>query len=129
MIGIVVALIILSLISNIFLGYKYLRFKKLIKEYNDIGTGRFGFYKYVSGSGSYRAIVYVREIDKYTDGYSLLKIDRIEPTGTGGNKETSNQWAKDNFVSLRLTSDIEWLESTDQIKRLRKEKLLKLKKV
>lgn len=126
MIGIIVGIFILSLIGNGYFGYKYFMFKKLTKEY-EFGTGRVGFYKYCSSGSSYRAIVYVKEIDKYTDGYSLLKIDRIEPTG--GDKETSERWAKSDFVSLRLTSDIEWLESVDQIKRLRKEKLLKIKKL
>jgi hypothetical protein len=126
MIGIVVTIIILSLVGNVYFGYKYFRFKKLTKEF-DIGTGRVGFYKYSSGGGSYRAIVYVKELDKYTDGYSLLKIDRVEATGS--DKNTSRQWATDNFISLRLTSEIEWLESVDQIKRLRKEKLLKIKKL
>lgn len=126
MIGIVVALIILSLVGNGYFGYKYFMLRKLTKEYDEIDTGRFGFYNYSSGS-LYKAIVYVREIDKYTDGYSKLKIDKVEPTY--GDKDSATRWAKNAFVSLRLTSDIEWLESIDQIKRLRKEKLLKIKKL
>lgn len=120
-----VIIFILLLAGNVFLGYKYFRFKQAIKSYNEIGTGRIGFYVY-NPTGNYSAIVFVKELDRYTDGYSKLKIDRIEPKGGG---ETSIEWATEAFTSLKKTLDVEWLESIDQIKKIRKEKLLKLKKI
>lgn len=120
-----VALVFLA--GTIFFGYKYLTIKKLVKEYQEIGTGRYGFYNFNSFSSSYRAIVYVDELDRYTDGYSRIRIHKIEPTSSY--KKDSEEKAKDNFISLKLTSEINWLESEDYIKKLRKEKLDKINKI
>lgn len=126
-IALVVALVFLA--GTIFFSYKYLTIKKLVKEYEEIGTGRYGFYNFGSSSSSYRAIVYVDELDRYTDGYSKIRINRIEPTSISSYKRDSKEKAENDFISLKLTSEIEWLESEDHIKKLRKEKLDKLNKV
>ena len=121
--------VIISPIAVIF-SIKYFIIKKLIKEYEEIGTGRYGFYNYSYSSGScYKAIVYVDELDRYTDGYSKIRINRIESTSTNTYKKDSKERAENDFISLKLTSEIEWLESEDHIKKLRKEKLDKLNKI
>ena len=128
--GIAIIAALMFLGGTIFFGYKYLTIRKLVKEYEEIGTGRYGFYNYNYSSGScYKAIVYVDELDRYTDGYSKIKINRIEPTSTSTYKKDSKERAENDFISLKLTSEIEWLESEDHIKKLRKEKLDKLSNV
>jgi hypothetical protein len=124
----IVALFALLIFCNAFFIYKYLKLKKGLKSYEKIGTGRCGFYKYTGGYSVYNAYVYVIEIDRYTDGYSKIKIDRIEPLDKRYNSE-ANEKSKDSFISLRLTNEIEWLESEDHIKRLRKEKLDQINKI
>ena len=124
-----VALILITILllgSTIFLGYKYLTIKKVVKEFQQIGTGRYGFYE--KRGTSYNAYVYVDEIDRYSDGHSKIKIHKIEAFNTAY-QDNSISWARDSFVSLKLTSEINWLESEDYIKKLRKEKLDKLNKV
>ena len=117
---------ILLIFSNIFFVYKYIKLKKGIVEYKDIGTGRLGFYQF--NYSSYVAYVYVNEIDRYSDGYSSIKINKIEPIGSSY-RENLIEHTRNNFVTLKKTIDIEWLESEDNIKRLRKEKLDQLNKI
>lgn len=98
-----VFLIIISLvflITTCFFLYKYIRLKKMVKSYNNIGTGRYGFYKYNNNNySSYKAIVYVDEIDRYTDGYSKIKIHKIEPISIESYKKDSKEKAENDFVS------------------------------
>jgi len=75
----------------------------------------------------YEAYVYVKEIDRYINGYSKIEIIKIEPRGSY--REDSTSYAKDNFVSLVLTTNIEWLEGEDHLKKVRKEKLDNIKKL
>jgi hypothetical protein len=123
-------LIILAVIGGVltFIYYqKYSKLKKGLKFYEDIGTDRFGFYKIDSGK-NYSSYVYIKEIDRYTNGYSKIKLDNIEPFNKTYNNEAI-EWARKNFLSLMKTTDIEWLESEDYIRKVRKEKLENLKKV
>ena len=120
----IISLSLLFFIS-LFVNYKYFKLKSSIKEYNSIGTGRYGFYNYASGS--YIAIVYVDEIDRYKDGYSKIKINHVEATGNW--KSETIERVRNNFITLMLTNKIEWLESEDDIKKIRKEKLENLKKL
>jgi len=122
--------ILLLIASNVYYFLKYRKLRNRISEYDDIGTGRYGFYKYKSNNytNNRMVYVYVKELDRYTDGYSKIKIDKIEPFQTSMVEETITK-AKEDFMSLRLTSDIEWLESEDHMKKLRKEKLENLKKI
>lgn len=119
-----IALSVLFFIA-LFMSYKYFKLKHYIKEYDSIGTGRYGFYNYCSGS--YKAIVYVDEIDRYKDGYSKIKINHIEATGSW--KDDTIDKVKNSFITLVQTNNIEWLESEEDIKRIRKEKLENLKKL
>jgi hypothetical protein len=61
--AIAIILAFLFLGGMCFFGYKYLTIKKLIKKFQNIGTGRYGFYE--KKSISYNAYVYVDEIDRY----------------------------------------------------------------
>lgn len=125
---IISSVIVLCLSFLTFFYYKkYSNLKTKVKEYDEIGTGRIGFYISNKG-GSYQALVYVYEIDRYTTGYSKIKIKDVESLSPNY-KEDSISYAKKRFVTLLQTSDIEWLESEDNIKKLRKEKLEQLKKI
>jgi len=111
------------------MSYKYVNLRKGLKQYENIGTGRIGFYIYNSGGyGYYSAYVYVNEIDRYSDGYSKIKINNIEPFNKNYISGSLKN-AKDSFLTLRKTNDIEWLESEDNIRKIRKEKLENLKKL
>ena len=123
-------LIILTVISGLFtvIYYqKYSKLKKGLKSYEAIGTERFGFYKV--DCGNYSSYVYIKEIDRYTDGYSKIKIDCIEPFHKQDYGDAATRHAMGKFLSLMKTTDIEWLESEDHIRKVRKEKLENLKKV
>lgn len=128
MIGLIITIIIFCSTTAFFM-FKYFRLKNEVDSYKEIGTGRVGFYKYISGGGSYRAYVYIKELDRYTNGYSKIKIDKIDPTSSSAYTDDSIKGAKESFNSLKITSEIEWLESEDHIKKVRKEKLESLKKL
>jgi lipopolysaccharide export LptBFGC system permease protein LptF len=104
--------------SSIFFNIKYFILRKGLKKYESIGTGKIGFYKI------YDYYVYIKEIDRYTNGYSRIKIDFID-----SNNSYYRNIIKKKFNSLVKTVNIEWLESEDNLKDIRKEKLNKLKKI
>jgi len=116
------------ILCNAFFILKYLKLKKAIRSYERIGTGRYGFYKYIGTYSHYSAYVYVNEIDRYTDGYSKIRIDRIEAF-TKSSESDAIEKSTNAFLSLKLTNEIEWLESEDNIKRIRKEKLEQIAKL
>lgn len=119
----ILILITLSVASVILL-LKYINLKKEVKKLYDLGTGRKGFYNYSHGF-SYKCIIYINELDRYNNGYSKITIDNIEPTNGG---DSAIKYAKENFITLRKTDTIEWLEGEMDIKTIRKEKLDKIKK-
>lgn len=123
----IVAYIFLLLLfgSTSIMTYKYIKLKNWVKSYEEIGTGKHGFYMY--NKGSYSAIVYVNEIDRFKDGYSKIKFDYAE--GIGNWKTDSKEKSKLDFISLITTDKVEWLESEEDIKKIRKEKLENLKKL
>ena len=79
----------------------------------------------------YNPIVYVKEIDRYTNGESKIEIDRIEiHCGDSDlNRKNAETYINNDFISLVKTSDITWLESEVSIKEQRKEKLSRLKEI
>lgn len=103
-------------------------------------TGRFGYYitktnllsdndkKNNLPGESYESIIYVKELDRYTNGMSKIEIVKIEVTS--GFQIDQYSWIKEaqteRFSSIKKTSDIEWLESETSLKELRKEKLNKI---
>jgi hypothetical protein len=86
--------------------------------------------KGISGD-PYSAIIYVQELDRYTNGTCKIKLLDIEVTS--GYDSNQYYWVKGcfqkRFVSLKKQGDIEWLESEESIKELRKQKLEKLGKI
>jgi len=78
----------------------------------------------------YDAKVYVKELEKYTNGYS--KIEHIRTDVYNGFSQNKYDMAKrtiqNKFESVVKTSDITWLEVDDDINKLRKEKILTLLK-
>lgn len=79
----------------------------------------------------YKTYIYVQEIDRYTNGMSKIELKKIEVIS--GYSIEKYPWVIEcettQFSSLRKTSDIEWLESEDSIKELRKQKLKELDKL
>lgn len=120
-----VCLFVATLLFLLFL-YKYLRLRKEIINFKNIGTGRYGVY--VEKGYLCSAYVFIKEIDRYTNGYSKIKLNRIEKISSSFDK-SDYESIKNKFISLKKTSDIEWLENEDHLKKLRKEKIEKLQKI
>ena len=103
-------------------------------------TGRFGYYygtinlrssedeKNNKPGDPYSFIVYVKELDRYTNGMSKIELNNIEVIS--GYQISQYSWVKksqrERFSSIKKTSEIEWLESEETIKESRKEKLAKI---
>jgi hypothetical protein len=80
---------------------------------------------------SFTSLVYVNELDRYTNGESKIEIQKIEP-GIEENKmqkERIEKHIKDKFKSIVKTSDVTWLESEQSIKDIRRNKLEQLKEI
>lgn len=136
----VLSLIIMTLVS-IFLFIKY---KTENKKYKDLFLKtnkylvelnkplRLGYYKMKCQQGGqidYDAIVYVNEIDRYTNGDSKLRLNNFEIECSAGalDRNSAESFIGKSFVSLMKTSDITWLESENEIREQRKNKLEHLK--
>jgi hypothetical protein len=122
-------IILFLFLSNLIFIFKFIKIKNIIKSYYDIGTGRYGFYEnkqYMDHSNA--SYVYVKEIDRYSNGYSEIKISKIEAFNKTYETDAVRS-AKIKFISLKLTNEINWLEGEEHIKKIRKEKLDKIKKV
>ena len=78
---------------------------------------------------TFNAIIYIIEIDKYTNKKSKIKLDYIEienhPLGTIGNSQTKENIIN-GFVTLKNTNDITWLESENKLQKERENKLKKI---
>jgi hypothetical protein len=73
--------------------------------------------------------VYVKELDRFTNGESRIEIDKIESGITSGqiSPTTVENFIRDQFISVVETSDVVWLESENAIKDVRRKKLEQLK--
>lgn len=77
----------------------------------------------------FEPILYLREIDRYTNGTSKVEIEKIE-YGIDSEKfniERLDNYIRERFKSIVKTTDVIWLESENEIKELRKNKLEQLK--
>lgn len=111
----------------------------ILQEYKSLtnNSNRTGFYQNTvnltdkpGGKGlAYDCILYVKELDTYTNGMSKIELTKVELIS--GFDSTQFEHVKNvmrtKFPSLRKTADIEWLESEDSIKEKRKLKLEKIK--
>ena len=143
---ILIALITLFLSNILFLSLflKIKEAKKIVDDklniaISDLSEKRIGCYnsmKKLSStkkgpSDDYDCMVHVKEVDRYTNGTSKIELLKIEViSGFDPQQfEYVKGLIKSNFCSIKTTSDIEWLESEESIKKMRKEKLNKLKDV
>jgi len=79
----------------------------------------------------FESVIYVTEIDRFTNGESQIKIDKID-VGVSNSKvshKSIENFITSSFVSVKNTSEIEWLESEQSIKDVRKNKLNQLKSI
>jgi len=78
----------------------------------------------------YDVKVYVKELEKYTNGYSKIEHIRTDVySGFSQNKyDMAKRTIQNKFESVVKTSDITWLEVDEDINKLRKEKILTLLK-
>lgn len=78
---------------------------------------------------NFEPTLYLREIDRYTNGTSKVEIEKIE-YGIDSEKftiERIDKYIRERFKSIVKTTDVIWLESENEIKELRKNKLEQLK--
>ena len=93
---------------------------------------RKGYYRekgWTQGNIKFDVIIFVSEIDRYKNGESRIKLDSVEidVDKAAFNYTSAYNFAKNTFLTLRKTADIEWLESENEIRELRKSKLEHLK--
>lgn len=119
---------VLFFILSIMFALKFFKLRKSIKKFEEIGTGRYGFYVNKHFNTDKNSYVYVKEVDRYSNGYSEIILDRVEPLKRSYSSDAIDN-ARNNFISLKLTNDIEWLEGEEHLRKLRKEKLEKIKKI
>jgi len=79
---------------------------------------------------SYNSIIFVNEVDRYTNGESKIKLENIEIKASNSSIDCNcvKDFIKTCFKSIKNTSEITWLESETSIKEMRKDKLAQLKK-
>jgi hypothetical protein len=75
--------------------------------------------------------VFVKEIDRFTNGECKLEIEKIEPgiAETTYPHERVEEYVKGIFHSVHKISDVNWLETEISLKEIRKSKLEKLKSI
>jgi hypothetical protein len=93
-------------------------------------TCRTGFYdgSYNIGSdpknAKYEYRVYVTELEKYENNYSKLKYDGCTVLGYQADIYKSvRQYVQNDFLEIKETTDITWLEKEKNITEIRKDKL------
>jgi len=119
--------------------------KDLISSYEDLKnlSNRRGYYENTINLMSpedkknglkgepYSCILYVKELDRYTNGMSKIELTEIELiSGFDSSQfEHVKRTMRTKFPSLKKTSDVEWLESEDNIKEIRRQKLKKISEI
>jgi len=132
------ALFLMSISTLVF----YLKYKKLNSKVNKVISNlksplRKGHYqgalKITNGAGlteeNFYPIIYVKELDRFTNGESKIEIDYIETCISEDriSSEKVKKYIETSFKSVVKTSDITWLESENAIKESRRNKLEHLK--
>lgn len=99
-----------------------------------------GYYKHTlllnntdksKGTDTYITVVHVSELERYKGDLSKIKLECLEvESGINvGQYEYIKQCSREQFVSIKKTSDITWLEPIVTLKDERKEKLKTLNKL
>ena len=117
----------------------------LISAYEDLKnlSNRKGYYENVINLMSpedkknglkgepYTCILYVKELDRYTNGMSKIEVTNIELISGFDSSQFDHvkRTMRTKFSSLKKTTEVEWLESEDNIKEIRKQKLKKLSEI
>jgi hypothetical protein len=73
--------------------------------------------------------IYVKEIDRFTNGECKLEIEKVEPGFSKIPSYQIEEYVKNQFHSVHKITDITWLESEVALKEIRKSKLEKLKSI
>jgi len=74
--------------------------------------------------------VFVEEVDRYTNGESRVRLHHIEPIRCPSQAiRFLEEKVKEIFLTVRKTSDIEWLISENEIKEVRRKKLEAIEKL
>lgn len=132
-------IIILSVLVLVFVSLFLLeksKFNRLSEEF--MRDDRIGYYDsnglYLSGNpnDNFYCRVFVKELEKYTNGMSKIELQKVEvtrcPDGGNGYMSRVKTKIKNEFSTLRKTDNIEWLETPEDIKQQRREKLEQIKK-
>jgi len=112
-----------------------LKMKKVKKELLSIeDPKRVGYYKMDCSQGkySYTGIYNVIEVDRYKNGDSRIKLKKIELANISHGKVNNGSaiaYLNRTFSSIKKTSDIEWLDSVEDVKEIRRLKLEKIKTI
>ena len=79
----------------------------------------------------YTCILYVKELDRYTNGMSKIELSDIELISGFDSSQFDHvkRTMRTKFSSLKKTNEVEWLESEDNIKELRKQKLKRISEI
>ena len=132
----------LSVFVILFLIYK-VKYNKLNKKINSVIKElttpiRRGFYQMNCNQSNilqktlkYEPVVYVDEIERYSNGLSKIKLAYVEIScgNPHFNLNSANDFVKKEFKSLIKTSDVVWLETEISIKEKRKEKLQRIEEL
>lgn len=134
------------ILLSTYLVYKIFRwkekYKNLSKKYTSIIDNakelqsplRNGFYKQTINLSDvkdslniepYDCLVYVKELDKFTNGTSKIELKKVEVIDGFNIKkyEFVKSVVSHRFCSIIKTEDIEWLESEESLKFKRKQKI------
>jgi hypothetical protein len=138
-----ILILILSLILlflSIFGLTYYIKYKKLNKKVDKIVADlkkplRQGYYirpltytnKDNGDKSDFDSIIFVRELDRFTNGESKIEIEGVDSGTSKVGKEVVESFIRDEFKSIVKSDTIEWLESEQSIKEIRKNKLAQLK--
>lgn len=136
---IALALLLVSIICVYFIN-KYRILKNKVNDFNKPLFLRQGYYNrhYTqtkidnSEATDYEAVIFINELDKYTNGESKIIIDRIEivpEKDHNFNYDNSKKFILNNFKSIIKTTDVVWLESDQTIKNIHKNKLEQLNRI
>lgn len=132
--------IIFGVCSALFLSLFLLQYSKLLKSVKELDKPlREGYYQKTVNFSSkpnskvvdtYSLIVYVEELDRFTNGESKIRLVNIEVVAGYNDSMYGRAKAvtREDFCSIKKTADIEWLESEEAVKALRKKKLEEIMK-